>query len=137
MCSLLVFASNALAQGPSEEQSLWLHSKLYGSDNVYAALREVKITQEGSRFRVFIKNQFAFNCDLSFSAKGQPEKLTQCKSSEVVYNSGDESETTWKFDRDEIALRCRKGKTEVVCRGKANLDSGSPSTIGGFVQTKS
>ena len=104
-----------------QEQSLWLTSKLYGSDNNKAALRRVIPTADADRYKIFITNQYAFECGLEFDAQGYPHKLLNCQSK---LNPGDQG----YFDQlvvkePEIILTCDPLQKEVVCKGKYTLQT--------------
>jgi uncharacterized protein len=106
--------------GEKGEQERWLTSKPYGSDNEIAALREVRIWQEGGKYHVHIRNQFSFQCELTFDGNGMPARLARCES---TLKPGDEwyDGTRWAVREDEVALTCAVLKREVVCRGEYTL----------------
>jgi len=93
----------------------WLTAKLYGHDNEAAALRPVIIEPTDTGFIVTIKNQFNFQCDLSFDSANNPEYLSNCRSL-------DESEpTAWKVKEPKVRLKCSENKLEYICQGSYTL----------------
>ncbi|MBK1720097.1 caspase family protein [Thiocystis violacea] len=136
----------------------WLSSNLYGSDNEYAALRSVTIIPRENGFLVTIKNQFNFQCKLSFDSANNPEFLSDCRSldgpqpictpdmpgSFCAKASGcfltEQEEKNpkcfeaWEVKESLIHLKCSVLKTEQVCHGfytlaKGDYDSKSRMTI--------
>ncbi|WP_115719818.1 hypothetical protein [Gallaecimonas mangrovi] len=100
----------------------WLSASLYGSDNRYAALRGVTLSGEAGHYQVLVKNQFGFQCELSFNAAQQPSQLSHCDSPE----QGEQ----WRVKEPHIKLRCTTRTTEVVCRGSYTLQAWDPSQKG-------
>jgi len=90
----------------------WLAGGLYGSDNGYAALRRVTITDRGGYYEAHIANQFGFTCRIDFDAKGDPARLFACKSAD-----------RWTARPDAIALTCSTNGTDRVCQGTYTLAS--------------
>ena len=99
-----------------EVKNSWINVKLYGSDNEDATLRRVKIYKKGKTFRIFIKNQFEFNCEIKFNKYGNPDKLLNCISKIA-------DKYPWYAKEKVIKLHCFKTKTEHVCRGIYTLGS--------------
>lgn len=90
----------------------WLAGGLYGSDNGYASLRKVTITDRGGYYEAHIANQFGFTCRIDFDAKGDPARLFACTSAE-----------RWTARPDAIALTCSTNGTDRVCQGTYTLAS--------------
>jgi len=127
-------------------ESEWLKARLYGSDNAVAALRKVNIYSNGDTLRVFITNQFEFDCELKLDNKGRPHILSNCISkgepqpicipdrpdSFCAQSSGcfqklPETNPScyyeWQVKEPEIRLKCIRTKTEDICRGTYTLKS--------------
>jgi uncharacterized protein len=102
------------------EKEKWLSSRLYGSDNEIAALKEVKIWQEAGKYWAHIKNQFSFKCELTFGSNGMPQRLSQCES---MLRPGDEwyDGSLWATKENEIPVSCSVLKNEIVCKGKYTM----------------
>ncbi|WP_163833369.1 hypothetical protein [Spartinivicinus ruber] len=101
----------------ANEKQLWLTSKLYGNDNDIASLRAVTIRQEKDKYVVFIKNQFKFECEITFDQSGKPSELLNCVSQL-------KDDPMWTASPDRIKLKCFSTKKERICRGKYTLSSG-------------
>ena len=93
----------------------WTTGGLYGSDNEVAALKTVRISQNGNSYQVLISNQFAFNCRIEFNSAGDPTRLINCQSSD--------SSDKWRASPDVIQLNCNRRSTERVCQGRYTLTS--------------
>ena len=93
----------------------WTTGGLYGSDNEVAALKTVRISQNGNSYQVLISNQFAFNCMIEFNSAGDPTRLINCQSSD--------SSDKWRAIPDVIQLTCNRRSTERVCQGRYTLIS--------------
>ncbi|MHC5076479.1 MAG: hypothetical protein ACYTFM_08625 [Planctomycetota bacterium] len=126
--------------------SEWLKAKLYGSDNAVAALRKVNIYSNDGTLRVFITNQFEFDCELKLDSKGRPHILSYCisKAEPQPICNPDRPDSTcaqssgcfqklpeknpscyyeWQVKEPEIRLKCIRTKTEDICRGTYTLKS--------------
>ena len=90
----------------------WLAGGLYGSDNGYASLRKVTITDRGGYYEAHIANQFGFTCRIDFDGKGEPASLSGCRSTE-----------RWTARPETIALTCSTNGTDRVCQGTYTLAS--------------
>ncbi|HEY7556557.1 MAG TPA: toll/interleukin-1 receptor domain-containing protein [Candidatus Binatia bacterium] len=97
-----------------EQHDLWLKGPLYGSTNSGAALERVTISKSGNAYEVFITNQFAFTCGLSFDQRGNPSRLSNCN-----------GESNWRAEDKEIRLHCGTYGNEQVCDGRYTLLGGS------------
>jgi len=127
-------------------ESEWLKARLYGSDNAVAALRKVNIYSNGDTFRVFITNQFQFDCELKLDSKGRPHILSNCisKAEPLAICDPDRPDSfcaqssgcfqklpetnpscyyEWQVKESEIRLKCIRTKTEDICRGTYTLKS--------------
>ena len=108
--------SPAPAQSPKaaaySPNPAWLTNSLYGSDNGYASLRRVTITDRGGYYEAYITNQFSFTCRIDFDAKGDPARLSRCRSAD-----------RWTASPDTIVLTCSTNGTERVCQGTYTLAS--------------
>jgi hypothetical protein len=146
----LIACFSSIAQGNND----WL-SGVYGHDNKYASLRTVKIYNENGSYKIYIKNQFEFLCDLEFSKSGNtPQKLTNCISQipPTPRKGLGSCERAGYFDQNEckrkcdhcfnhwtvvggnIDLKCFKTKSEEICKGNYKLTSvptgsGDPTTL--------
>lgn len=127
-------------------QSQWLKAKLYGSDNEVAALKKVTIYRNKDTLRIFITNQFQFDCALTMDGKGKPRTLSNCISKGApqpvcIPDSPDSTcarasgcfqrfpETNpscfyhWQVKETKIRLSCFSTKAEDICRGRYTLKS--------------
>jgi hypothetical protein len=127
-------------------ESEWLKAKLYGSDNFVAALRKVNIYRNGDTLRVYIANQFEFDCELKLDSKGRPHILSNCisKAEPQPICDPDRPDSScaqslgcfqrlpetnpscyyeWQVKEPEIRLKCIRTKTEDICRGTYTLKS--------------
>ena len=96
-------------------QPAWLKAGLYGHDNAAAALKPVRITEaKTGTYSVTINNQFEFTCSIEFDGNGDPARLKACSAA-----------TGWAASPKVIDMRCDQLPTEIVCRGKYQLSSGS------------
>lgn len=134
---------SAINQKPKSE---WLTARLYGNDNRIAALRKVDIYTDQGELRVYIENQFQFDCEIELDERGRPATLSNCMSqlkampkcvpdrpdSLCARSSGcfqELPETNpncfyiWQVKETAIKLRCFNTKTESICRGKYTLKS--------------
>lgn len=138
----------------------WLTNGLYGHDNGYAALKKVRIFKVDSGYRVYIQNQFKFECKLTLDANGNPSLMSGCKSKEEprpvcrdIHNpdsscardsgcfqtlpeNNPRCYNNWTVKEAEITLKCFSTKTEDICRGKYTLVNGSYSTDGEMTLAK-
>jgi len=114
---LLVLPS-AMVSGAANEKQEWLSSELYGSDNDGASLRRVTIRPQADKYLIDIANQFSFQCELTFDAQGNPEKLLNCRS---LLKEGDRPAGSWRTLESEIPLSCSRSRREVVCKGQYTL----------------
>lgn len=96
---------------------VWLKGGLYGSDNVYAAVRSVTIAPDGDHYRVTIENQFGFTCKLFANAQGDPGRLEDCLARPEEARGG------WKASPRIIYMECSNLRKEVVCDGAYTLSS--------------
>lgn len=137
---LLIFLSTpSIAQNKNP----WL-SEVYGHDNKYAALKGVKIYKENDGYKIFIKNQFKFKCDISFSSTSNtPSELKNCISQippkprkgrvsceraglhniEQCQKECKHCFEHWTVVGGNINLKCTKTKSEEICRGSYKLTS--------------
>lgn len=141
---LLALSCAAPADGPGANVGAWLNSPLYGNDNDMASLRRVTIRSTGDGYRVNIRNQFNFECDLEFNDRGDPSSLSNCQTrdepspicnpdmpeSDCAVKSGcfqSANETkpacfeSWIVKEPAIKLTCHALRTETVCKGKYTL----------------
>ncbi len=141
---LTLLALTATAGERDEAIDTWVNASLYGNDNDMAALRKVSIRQTGEGYRVNIRNQFNFECSLTFDDAGNPEALADCRSldepspicnpempdADCAIKSGcfrqpDEQRPecfeSWIVQEPRIPLSCRAGKLEIVCTGRYTL----------------
>ncbi|MDH5653472.1 MAG: hypothetical protein OEZ39_16555 [Gammaproteobacteria bacterium] len=140
VCALPFFS--VFAGEPSND---WRSAKLYGNDNEYASLRKVNIFKQDGEYRVYIHNQFRFECQLSFDEKGNPAQLSGCKSREEprpicrdIHNpnsvcargsncfqtlpeTNPRCYNNWAVKEAAVKLSCVVRKKEHVCRGKYTL----------------
>jgi len=114
---LLVFLNGSLFAATDDKQE-WLASQLYGSDNEAASLRPVTIKPQGDKYLIHIANQFSFQCELTFDAHGNPEKLLNCRS---LLEEGGQPIGSWQVRENEIPLSCSRSAGEVVCKGAYTL----------------
>jgi len=128
----------------------WLAGKLYGSDNKIARPTSVFIKPDGAGFTATVKNQFNFQCGISFDSSNNPEYLSNCRSlngaqpkcnpdmsdSFCAKSSGcflTKPETnpkcfeTWEVKEPKIRLKCSMLPTEQVCQGEYTLVNGNYS----------
>jgi hypothetical protein len=109
-------------QGSNAPSPQWLSSRLYGSDNRVAALRQVTISaSDGGGWSVLISNQFSFKCEIEFDSNGDPSRLKNCKSGEAG----------WIATPSNIPVTCSVGGAERVCKGRYTLGTISDPTSWG------
>lgn len=94
----------------------WLSENLYGNDNDVAALKTVRIYKANNGYKVYISNQFKFECDLTFDQAGNPSVMSNCTSME-------DSGLPWSVVEKQIKLTCFSTKLEDICKGKYTLAS--------------
>lgn len=146
LLTFLIFISIAThAEDITQNQSSWLTEKLYGNDNSVASLRPVKIFKGGMGYRVYVQNQFRFECDLSFDKDGKPSLMSNCQSRDAprpicsdIHNPNtmcakrsncfqslpEENQAcyqSWQVKEKEIKLNCFNTKKESICRGDYTL----------------
>jgi len=115
---LLTFFLSAGVSIAADVKQEWLTSKLYGSDDKDASLGRVTITAEADKYLIHIANDSSFQCELTFDGKGEPERLSNCRSLLKKDNPR-------RVLESEIPLSCSRLRREVVCKGQYTLASGS------------
>lgn len=113
VCYILMLMPALVMAGDSVNNG-WLNAQLYGSDNDVAALKAVRIYKENDGYKVYITNQFKFECDLQFDEKGDPSIMSNCITLE-------ECREPWKVVEQQIRLKCFSTKKEDICRGEYTL----------------
>lgn len=109
---------------PDVVRAAWLAGPLTGRDNSMARHREARITQraDGS-YEVYVKNQFAFRCTLSFGPDGRPALFERCRSGEAG----------WRASPASIPVGCIVIDGEERCEGPYRLmypsSGGSPAAL--------
>lgn len=95
----------------AERKAAWLRASLVGRDNDVAAFRFAQITPDPKLgFRLFVKNQFALVCGLSFDPGGRPFEATGCKGE-------------WRAKEATIRFSCTDKPTGELCRAPFTLVS--------------
>lgn len=110
---LLLIPLSVAADGSATNS--WLNEKVYGHDNDVAALKAVRIYKENDGYKVYISNQFRFECDLLFDNNGDPSIMSDCITME-------EFGIPWKVVEQQIRLKCFSTKQEDICKGKYTLE---------------
>ncbi len=128
----------------STDISVWLTSSLYGNDNAVAALKKVEIYRSKESYRIYVRNQFGFDCELTFDSIGNPASLANCVSREkaspvcnpnmpdspcaVSHNCFRQPNETnpacfyqWRVSESVVPLGCMKTKSEHICKGQYTL----------------
>lgn len=140
----LLLQTPLLAADTDSIKSRWLSSSLYGNDNDVASLRKVKIYRKDGGYRIYVHNQFRFDCELTFDAAGNPGSMANCVSQEKAspvcnpnmpdshcavssncFRTPNETKPEcfykWKAVESRIPLACFKTKIEHICKGKYTL----------------
>jgi len=140
----LFMQSAALAFGDGQIKSVWLTSSLYGNDNKVAALSKVKIYKGREDYRIYVRNQFGFDCKISFDSAGNPANLSYCSSRQkpspvcnprmpnsqcaIASNCFRKPNETnpacfyrWKVVESIVPFKCVKTRKEQICKGRYTL----------------
>lgn len=105
-------------------RAAWLAGPLTGRDNSMARHREARITTRADGgYEVYVKNQFAFRCALTFAPDGRPALFERCRSGEAG----------WRASPASIPVTCATTATEEACEGPFRLlypsSGGSPAAL--------
>lgn len=142
----LFLHGTAFAADSNTSESAWLSAALYGNDNDVAALKKIEIFRSKGNYRIYIQNQFGFECDLLFDDADNLASLSNCVSQQedspvcnpkmpnsscaIAHNCFRKPNETnpdcfyqWRVKESHIPLRCSKTRNEHICKGSYTLTS--------------
>ena len=107
-------------------RAAWLAGPLTGRDNRMARHREARISQRADgTYEVYVKNQFAFRCAMTFGPDGRPALFARCRSGEAG----------WRASPASLPVTCTRNPSagEESCEAPFSLlypsGGGSPAAL--------